>query len=200
MSESRSTTIVPTRKASSTSPSEFAVWIPQRTSIDVARRHARGDTRTALIPAITGGIAWALLFSWLSRIGTGASTFLREAARVCLGKPHANTCMRVHGQSTRQAVQASGQGARRSTINDQWYFADPRMVPTAAAGYEYRLPCSWFAANGRPPATLPPIARIWGHRTLPRIRIRWNGTYADFGLPAAREVAERLRQKVIALQ
>ena len=49
-------------------------------------------------------------------------------------------------------------------------------------------------------APLPFIARIWGHRTIPRIRIRWNGSHADFGVPGAREIGERLRQKVAVLR
>jgi hypothetical protein len=153
---------------------------------------------SALIPSVVGGIAWALLFTWMYRR---------------FGK----------------------------IINDQWYFADPRMVPTAPSGYAYRLPCSWVASNVRPragmlylgpqglrfdpsvrlprklreplvitplntvdveivDATLPAIARIWGRRTLPRIRVRWNANHADFALPGAREVAERLREKLLALQ
>ena len=153
---------------------------------------------TALIPSVVGGIVWALLFTWLYRR---------------FGK----------------------------IINDQWYFADPRMVSPAPSDYQYRLPCSWVASKIRPragilylgsqglrfdpsvrlprklrepliiaplnsvdveivEATLPFVARIWGRRSLPRIRVRWNGNYADFGLPGAREVGERLRETLIALQ
>lgn len=152
----------------------------------------------ALITSIVGGIAWALLFTWLFRR---------------FGK----------------------------TLNDQWYFADPRMVASEPAGYEYRLPCTWVPSNASARAgvlylgseglrfdpsvrlarevrgpliiaplnrvdvdvvdvTLPFRARIWGHRTIPRIRIRWNGHRAEFGLPGAREIGGRLRDKVIALQ
>lgn len=152
----------------------------------------------ALIPSLVGGVTWALLFTWL---------------------------IRRFGKS----------------MNDQWYFADPRMVAPESSGYQYRLPCTWFPSNlrprpgilylgshglrfdpsvrlprkGRDPLVITPLnnvdvdvvdvalpfmGRIWGHRALPRIRVRWNGNQAVFGLPAAGEIAERLREKVRALQ
>jgi hypothetical protein len=151
----------------------------------------------ALIPSLFGGIIWALLFTWVFRrlVKTGNDRWYFGDPRLVAPPPpgflYRLPCAWFASDRRRHGILYLGREGLTfdPVVRLPRRFRDPLVItPLDAVDVEVV------------DAPLPFIARIWGHRTIPRIRVRWNARHADFGVPGAREIGERLREKVAALR
>jgi hypothetical protein len=156
-----------------------------------------GALLTALLPSLLGGIVWALLFTWIFRrlTKTGNDQWYFGDPRLVAPPPpgflYRLPCAWFAPDRRRHGVLYLGpEGLRfEPVIRLPLKFRNPLVIaPLDAIKVDVI------------DAPLPFIARLWGHRTIPRFRISWNASQAVFGVPGARDIAERLREKVAVLR